>query len=211
MKEYLCSNVKNVKVLVFDFDETLYYSPDVREYYIKYIKSTILNLSSLTEMETDSLMKEVGFTMENKASPSFSSSCGRFGIQKRAWDNYRIDNFFLLNYKNAESIDNNILRKLSTHYPMYVVTNEVYKNILIKAERLGIDLSIFKNIYTNNFVDLDFSKKKYYEKIMSENGVSPSEVMAIGDNYKNDIIPAKKLKMNYYRCKNGFTYDEVVN
>ena len=94
MKEYLCSNVKNVKVLVFDFDETLYYSPDVREYYIKYIKSTILNLSSLTEMETDSLMKEVGFTMENKASPSFSSSCGRFGIQKNAWDNYRIDNFF---------------------------------------------------------------------------------------------------------------------
>ena len=67
------------------------------------------------------------------------------------------------------------------------------------------------NIYTNNFVDLDFSKKKYYEKIMSENGVSPSEVMAIGDNYKNDIFPAKKLKMNYYRCKNGFTYDEVVN
>lgn len=120
MKEYLCSNVKNVKVLVFDFDETLYYSPDVREYYIKYIKSTILNLSSLTEMETDSLMKEVGFTMENKASPSFSSSCERFGIQKNAWDNYRIDNFFQINYKNAESIDNNILRKLSTHYPMYV-------------------------------------------------------------------------------------------
>ena len=67
---------------------------------VKRIESTILNLSSLTEMETDSLMKEVGFTMENKASPSFSSSCERFGIQKNAWDNYRIDNFFEINYKS---------------------------------------------------------------------------------------------------------------
>ena len=113
MKEYFCSDPKTFKVLVFDFDETLYYSPDIREYYIRYIKNTILKLSNLSESEADSLMEEVGFTMENKASPSFSSSCGRFGIEKSAWDNYRIDNFFEINYKNAESIDNSVLLDLS--------------------------------------------------------------------------------------------------
>lgn len=200
MKEYLCSNVKNVKVLVFDFDETLYYSPDVREYYIKYIKSTILNLSSLTEMETDSLMKEVGFTMENKASPSFSSSCGRFGIQKRAWDNYRIDNFFQINYKNAESIDNNILRKLSTHYPMYVVTNEVYKNILIKAERLGIDLSIFKKLLAPSAEALlsgnAKTKKELYQDIIESEHVMSNQVLVIGDRIKVDVEPMLELGGN---------------
>ena len=35
--------------------------------------------------------------------------------------------------------------------------------------------------------------------------------MVIGDSYANDILPAKKLKMYYYQCENGFTYEEVVN
>lgn len=200
MKEYFCSSAKNFKVIVFDFDETLYYSPDVREYYIRYIKKTILNLSNLSEEQTDSLMQEVGFTMENKASPSFSSSCGKFGIEKSAWDNYRIDNFFEINYKNAESIDNKLLNELSNHYPLYIVTNEAYKNILIKAEKLGIDISMFKKIFAPSVEALlggnVKTKKELYREIIESEKVLPSEVLVIGDRIKVDVEPMLELGGN---------------
>lgn len=214
MKEYFCSDPKTFKVLVFDFDETLYYSPDIREYYIRYIKSTILKLSNLSESETDSLMEEVGFTMENKASPSFSSSCGRFGIEKSAWDNYRIDNFFEINYKNAESIDNSVLLNLSKRYPLYIVTNEAYKNILIKAERLGIDVTVFKKIFAPSSEALRSgnvkTKKERYTEIINSEHISPSEILVIGDRVKVDVDPMLELGGNGLIITRPYEIEEFV-
>ena len=34
-------NKQNIKAIIFDFDETMYYSPTIKQYYIAYIKRTL--------------------------------------------------------------------------------------------------------------------------------------------------------------------------
>lgn len=46
---------------------------------------------------------------------------------------------------------------------------------------------------------------------MEKFNVNPEEIMVIGNSYKHDILPAKRLKMKYFKCKDGFTYEEVVS
>ena len=98
------------------------------------------------------------------------------------------------------NIDNNILKKLSTHYPMYVVTNEVYKNILIKAERLGIDLSIFKKLLAPSAEALlsgnAKTKKELYQDIIESEHVMSNQVLVIGDRIKVDVEPMLELGGN---------------
>ena len=57
---------------------------------------------------------------------------------------------------------------------------------------------------------MNSTMQEIFERIMHENNAKPDEVMVIGDSYNHDIKPAKNLKMNYYHCKNGFSYDEAV-
>jgi FMN phosphatase YigB (HAD superfamily) len=198
MQEFLVSDMKDIKVIIFDFDETMYYSSTIRDFYINFIKKTIMTLSSKSEEETLILMKEVGFTKENKASPSFSSSCGRFGITKQQWDDYRIDNFFEIDYATAEVIDGKLLKNLSEKFPLYIVTNEIYKNLLIKAKNMNINLDFFKKLYAPSPEQLGnyFTKKQIYEEIIKNEGVKSNEVLVIGDRIKVDVNPVLELGGN---------------
>ena len=207
-----------VKIFIFDFDNTLYYgfnSDYLKEVYNNFFQN---HFSRLSESERKNLLYK--YLKRGNIKSSYDIIKILIGEEgsANAWLDFRKKCSLNLREeeKNVKVVSNAELQKFYEQAKrlggnLYIVSNSVQEAIKAFCDYHNIDLSIFKNIYTNNFVDLDFSKKKYYEKIMSENGVSPSEVMAIGDNYKNDIFPAKKLKMNYYRCKNGFAYDEVVN
>lgn len=45
---------------------------------------------------------------------------------------------------------------------------------------------------------------------MNDNNLSNDQIMVIGNSYKQDLAPAKELKLYTFLCKDGFTYDEVV-
>lgn len=79
------------------------------------------------------------------------------------------------------------------------------------CEYHNFDLSLFDGIIINEFKTENSSKQEFFESLMKKHNVKPDEVLIIGDSYKHDIIPAKNLKMNYYHCKNGFSYEEVVS
>ena len=95
MENYIKTSLKDIKVIIFDFDETLYYSSNIRDYYINYIFNTIKTLTKVKDWTDDDIlnkMAEIGFTKENKTSPSFTSSCNNFGVEREDWNNYKIDN-----------------------------------------------------------------------------------------------------------------------
>jgi len=186
---------KDLKVIIFDFDETMYYSSNIREYYIEYIKTTLKNLTNYSERKILELMNEHGFTSGGETRASFGKNCLKFGVTPEQWNGYRINNFFQIDYKTAEVVDNKVLKELSRKYKLYIVSNEIYENIQFKAEKLGIDLSIFTLLAPKKSEVLDnkFVKQEVYEYILNENDIKASQAIVFGDRYHVDIQPLENL------------------
>ena len=62
-------------------------------------------------------------------------------------------------------------------------------------KKMGINRKYFKKIYQNNFLKSDMSKAVAYKKILKKEKVKPTQIVVIGDNYHNDILPALDLGM----------------
>ena len=184
------------KVLIFDFDETLYYSHNMKDYYVNYILTTLQNLTDLTKEKALELMNKYGFTSNNGERVSFGKNCDKFGVTKQQWNNYRIDNFFQIDYSSAEIVDNSLLNDLSKLFNLYIVSNEILENLEYKAKMLNIDLSVFKKIYAplkKDVLNYKSSKQEIYKQIIEEENCKPQEVFAIGDRYAVDVQPLIEL------------------
>ena len=183
-----------LKVLIFDFDETLYYSPNALNCYINFIKNAILALSDYTEAQALEIMDKYGFTTRGENRVSFGKTCESFGISKADWDKYRIDTFFEIDYENASTVSNKLLEKVGKKYDLYIVSNEIYENLLIKAQKLNIDLSNFKRVYAPKKAEnISINKRAVYQEILETNVITSAQAIAIGDRHKVDIKPLEEL------------------
>lgn len=189
------SKFDKIKVIIFDFDETMYTSSTIKEYYVKYIKQTLTDLTSLSEKEILTLMEKYGFMSNGKERISFGKNCEKFGVTKEQWNNYRIDNFFQIDYKNAVTSNNEIYEKLSKLKKLFIVSNEVKENLVYKAKMMNIDLKPF-TIYAplkKDVLTYKSNKEDCYRKIIEECQVSSDEVLVVGDRYNVDILPLENL------------------
>ncbi len=198
MEQYFNAKGRKIRAIVFDFDETLYVSPNTRKLYIQYIKNTVMTLGGHSESASKALMEKLGFTESNKASPSFRASCEHFGITKQQWDEYRMDNFFEIDYENAHTVSLATLKRLKKTYPLFIASNEVKENVLKKAVKLNIDLSIFDDIYApqksqiGNYMD----KKNIYLTIAKKLNINTKNLLVVGDRYKVDAQPMLEIGGN---------------
>lgn len=187
-------NTNDIKAIVFDFDETLYYSPNALTYYIKFIKQTILDLSNYTEQQALNIMDEYGFTKKGENRVSFGKNCHKFGIPTEKWNNYKLTHFFEVDYANCTIVNNSLLKQLSKKVKLFIITNEYIENVKYKADKLGIDLSVFTKIYSpNKLTNLSVSKTDYYKSINTEFNINFNQMFAIGDRYQVDIKPLIEL------------------
>jgi len=192
-------NKEDCKIIIFDFDETLYYSPTIRQYTINYQKQAITSLTNKTEQEADELMKKYGYTLENKHAEAFGNSIQYFGITEPAWDNFKKEHLFLVPKEGIQTVPNEIFKSLSKKYKLYIVSREFFENIGKKADLYGIDLSNFDDIFCPKAEDNYYtpkSKTVYYNNIIQENNCKPENVVVIGDRYKVDILPLQEIGGN---------------
>lgn len=202
----------SVKVVIFDFDDTLYYGVDWSFWYQRVKDFFDVHFSHLSPEEKTKLLAE--FHVEYECMTDFDVC--QILIAKEgnaaAWLSYRESFPLSEEEKNATVVPQETIEKFRCDgkVSLYIVSNSRLKEIYNFADEMGMDLSIFKHIYVNEFNENDLSKRKYYQQIMEAEGVQPKEVLVIGDSYQSDILPAKKLHMQYYLCENGFTYEEIM-
>ena len=210
MKIYGNQDLSNIKTIIFDFDETMYYSPTVHEIYVGYIKKTVMKLTGKAETEVLLLMDKYGFTSTGESRVSFGKNCEKFGVTKEQWDSYRITDFFQIDYATAKIVPNVVYKMLALKYSLYVVSNEVYDNVLYKANKLSIDLSPFTKIYAPTVDQLKnyLTKRDDYKLIREKERCSFDEMMVIGDRYSVDIQPLEELGGNGVLIKN---VDEITS
>ena len=188
--------VNNLKVIIFDFDETMYYSSNIKEYYVNYIRQVFKALTNYSDEKIEDTMQEYGFKSDGKNRVSFGKNCEKFGVTKEQWNNYRIDNFFQIDYKNAEVANNDIYKKLSRYVNLYIVSNELEENIRIKAKSMNIELSHFKKICApnkSNIEEYNSNKQEVYKNILEMENCGPQDAIVVGDRYNVDIKPMEEL------------------
>ena len=187
---------RQYKVFIFDFDETMYYSSTIKATYLNYLRRVLNDLTNFSEEDIEAKLEQYGFKGDGSTRVSFGKNCEKFGITKQQWNNYRIDNFFEIDYQNAIIADNAVYTTLAQIGKLFIVSNEIKENIILKAQKLGIDLTPFKKIYAPSKADVlnyDSSKKIVYETILNNEGISPQSAIVFGDRYLVDISPMEEL------------------
>lgn len=179
-----------IRAVIFDFDETLYISPTLKQSYINYVKQTVMDLSDRTESEAMALLDRYGFTAGGDKRVSFGANCEKFGIPKQKWDAYRVDHFFQIDYDTAITVDPQLLSALAKRFRLFLVSNEVEQNLRFKAEKLHIDLSPF-TVRAPKPEELShyLSKEQVYRQIQDQLGCGFPAMMAVGDRFHVDLEP----------------------
>lgn len=196
MKTYNFSldNKKDLKSIIFDFDETLYYNPLAQESYFNYLKKALLDLTNYNEDEITNIIKLFGFDLAGERRVSVSQNCSKIGIMQEDWIKYRTEHFYPENFSHIQTINNALMRSLLEKYKLFLVSSEYLDNVHIKASQMNIDLSIFSRIYASDGEKLQIiNKQEAYKDILQSEGLVPSQVIVIGDRYNVDIKPFEEI------------------
>jgi len=184
--------MKNIKHIGWDFTGTLFRF--IPEYEVKKQKLRLQIYSELVEKPlSNELENEYKQQLAEYKTPMliFSSlGAEKSHYQKRLLE---IDMFeFLINdprintlFQEFETID--VTHSLFTNWEM-----ETVKSIL---SHIQIDLQVFKNILTIEDVQKSKPDLEGFKKVVDRSGISPHEILFVGDREEVDILPAKKVGM----------------
>lgn len=92
-----------------------------------------------------------------------------------------------------------VVQELSLSHPLVLVTKGKEKIQREKMKRAGISTQFFTKLYFCT----DGDKKKIYQKVSEEMGISPLNALVCGDRISLDLTPAKELGYKTVQLKWG--------
>lgn len=197
-----------VKVIIFDFDETIYQGKEV--FGDKWTSACVdlINhfFKNLNQDQKKSLYAkyEVPYQFDrNLLKEKPAKYCLKIllgeGYTIQHWIDYWENHLFSEDWSLVTNvISNQMLSSLAKEYKLYIVSASLEQQIKHHAEKLNIDLSMFSGIFSNFRARLEKGTKKdyYYQLIMEKENALPEECLVIGDSYESDLVPAVNLKMH---------------
>ena len=189
----LGTQLKNIRAIGFDLDNTLYEStPEIQrkiririyEKLSDYFKITFGNAMILFEREYKKLL--LGSKAIISMAEFLETSAPNKDIVQDA-----IEESDILDLIEENSELNKMLKLLSKMKKIYLLTGSRRNLSLKKLEKLRIEKDVFKKIYTDE--DGSKSSGEMYKKWMSDTGFFPEEHLYVGDNKKQDVDAPKKL------------------
>lgn len=195
-----------VKVIIFDFDGTLYCGEDFKNApnYHKNAVESILSEEKL-KIFTDKYPKYY-----NMSSYKLAEALQKEFQMAKDYVKYERGHLFPLNIDNITPINWDFLYELSQKIPLVIVSNSSFEHQHFYLNHFGLDLKIFSDFYENTF-DTPNGKGDYYIDVMQKYNCKSDEVLVIGDSYEPDLLPAINLGMRAYHIKNIDDVKEVIN
>lgn len=89
------------------------------------------------------------------------------------------------------------LTELRTAYRLYLATNASDSDaILVRAalRRVGLE-EFFASIFTSKELKVRKPDPGFYQAVLRESGVAPSEAVMVGDDYPADVLGAKQASL----------------
>ena len=183
--------MQKTKVVVFDFDNTLYMGIDWTKEWEDFCKNGLRyvfrdwNDSKFEKMILDE-------NLYNYTSDGIVKVIKKYQKNVEDWISYRTVNDCDLDLSNIITISEDELKKFAEKYTLYIVSNSTQKDIREMAFKFDIDLSLFKDVIINDYKS-GAGKKTFYEEIIKRENIKPQELFVIGDNEQNDIVPALEI------------------
>lgn len=182
-----------IKVVVFDFDDTLYSGIDWSPWgdYILIGLNEVLkdneNKDKIISQVTSSSLNDVDIHTILKEN----------NVDSKLFLTYRQNNLCKLDYHSCKVTDNQTIKAFAEKYTLYIVSNSTKNDIINTSKMLGLDLSPFKDIVCNDYnlpaKELRDSKKYLYKQIIESENIAPSQMFIIGNSMKSDINPALQI------------------
>ena len=206
------------KVIILDFDGTVYSGEDIFCHVPEYIeKNRRRFLNKLSDVEFEKVCSENPDYMN---AVSGAEICKQTYIMKEKYPTFNIDMKGFTDCQEAEvyniCLDNahitsvEDIDEICSKYPVYVVSNSAINHIHFYMKKFGFDIGKFKKIFSNQFEEFDQSKKHYYEYIIKEEGILPSNLYVYGDSLKSDLNPAMELGANAYLSKDAHELKNLI-
>jgi len=186
------NSYKNIKAIIFDFDDTLYRNLSWKgydEFFLKSIRKFFLDLS---DAQFEKLLKIEGFSPERPAETLAGILIKEKGNAKELVEFLKTVRFET-DWENAKVFSNALLKELAKRSKLYIVSNSAKQNIEFVSKKIGLDISMFTRILSNKFEKEDLSKSRLLKDILEFENIEPKNVLMVGDSIKYDIEPAKKL------------------
>ncbi len=196
-------NFKNVKVIVFDFDDTLYkYLPwnNYNQYFLKRFKKLFPNFS---KKQFEELVIKYNLKETYRVTETAAQIMVDMKMDTKQLVNLLRKIKFSTEWSKGQVFPQKITRALAKNYNLYIVSNSSPENIKYVSRKLKINLKYFKAILSNNFIPKDLTKMARLKDIfILEEGIKPQEILMVGDSMQYDILPAKALGMQTMIIKN---------
>ena len=153
----------NIKVIIFDFDGTIYCGEDF-QYAKIYHKNAIDSL--LSEERKEYLENKYPNYLKLSTYQIVAILEKEFGMAKD-YVEYERTHLYPLNIDNIRPINWDFLYELSQKIPLVIVSNSTIEHQRFYLNQFGLDFKIFSGFYKNNFTTPN-GKGDYYLEVMKK-------------------------------------------
>lgn len=195
------SNIdERIKLILFDLDGTLYHAPEFEVMYREALVRTYVERNNVSIETAREVIQNKSDELSNKGAVSSNQLSLEFSI---SWGGKEIGElkhmpFDLIkpNPKLKEFLDH--LKRQG--YTLAIATNsgkEVVKRIL---QIIGIEECFDPSLLiTRDRVKASKPEPIFYERVLAALGVSPSQIVYVGNDYLKDVEPAENLGVWSFR------------
>lgn len=181
-----------IKVVVFDFDDTLYSGID-RKPWIRFCKKAIKELLS-NYQNTERKYIQTFINQGDFSDKNMIGLLRHFGLTEQDWFAYKKTHKVIGNaFKNCKVVSNEVLKQFANAFVLYIVSNSTKEAVLKNCEKLNINAALFKNVLTNAFREDGGSKAYLYKEILVKENILPEELFVIGNSLHSDVQPAFEI------------------
>lgn len=207
--------MNNIKAVLFDLDDTLLgnnmdeFLPHYFSLVTEYVRPFIGPEKFMQELLfcTQAMIQDDDRSTTNRE-VFWSIFCDRTGLEQDVIEPY-INGFYLERFPELESVTTprpiarNIVEHCLNHsIKVVIATNPLFplKAIEHRLCWAGFPMNEFDFELITAYENMHSAKPNlaYYEEILEVVAVEPNEALMVGDDWENDMVPAKKLGLHTY-------------
>ncbi len=194
--------MKGLKVITFDGDGTLWdFKKAMRKSLSKIVeilkerfpeKAEKIDIDTLIRIRNEVAENTKGkfINLEEVRRRSFDETLRRLGIFTKEFSDYLSEVYFRERYRQVEIYEDTVpvIKELRKRYKVGIISNgNTY------PEKIGLERELFDFMIYAETVGVSKPDHEIFHIAMERAGVSPQEMIHVGDSIEDDIIPATEL------------------
>lgn len=186
------NHLKDVKVLIWDFDGT-FYKP-IPELWDDIRNAEYQTIVDYNRWPLEKAQFEFNKLHKNKIASATETVAYLCKIPTNIAAIHMEERYDRLKYLKHDRELVNLFVRLAK-FRHYILANGVKAKITQSLEKLGLNSSIFSEIITSEIIGANKPDPKGFEYIIAKTGLPPTAHLMVGDRENIDLAPAKALGM----------------